>query len=235
MLLWQPEGFYKECRKSWYRHNLVQKENSETRLRAVAFRFLIFSFPLLPLLVLWTQALLRAQLCHLRRSSAAAFSCRRSSRGSSPSPIAGWAANAACSSRSSFAGPPYPKQVRAFAWATPAAALSAVVLERRVVRTGGGDAVAPSSSRAATEADFCSVCVCLSLVWRFIWKSCVSYLTTNDVSGKTDLRGESPLRWLSGWRWNMDFNAHFRLRRKKCEKHKATLGDYFSSSTGHWE
>lgn len=171
MLLWQPEGFYKECRKSWYRHNLVQKENSETRLRAVAFRFLIFSFPLLPLLLLWTQALLRAQLCHLRRSSAAAFSCRRSSRGSAPSPISGWAANAACSSRSSFAGPPYPKQVRAFAWATPAAALSAVVCERRVVRTGGGDAVAPSSSTAATEVDFCSVCVCLSLCFKGLFGS----------------------------------------------------------------
>ena len=51
MLLWQPEGFYKECWKSWYRHNLVQNENSEARLWAVAFRFLMFSFPLLPLLL----------------------------------------------------------------------------------------------------------------------------------------------------------------------------------------
>lgn len=33
-------------------HNVVQKENNELRLRAIAFRFLIFSLPLLPLL--WT-------------------------------------------------------------------------------------------------------------------------------------------------------------------------------------
>lgn len=36
-------------------HNVVQKENNEIRLRAIAFRFLIFSLLLLPLLR--TQAL----------------------------------------------------------------------------------------------------------------------------------------------------------------------------------
>lgn len=67
----------------------------------------------------------------------------------------------------------------------PPADLSALIFQRRVVRTGGADDVIPSSSTAAAEMDFCFVCI--SVLNVLFWKSCVSYLTANVVSDKEDL------------------------------------------------
>lgn len=86
MLLWQPKILQGMLKKLVW-HNFVQKEKSETRLRAVTFRFLTFSFPLVPLLLLWTQAVLWAQLCTWKHYLQLIFHARGAPMGALPHPF----------------------------------------------------------------------------------------------------------------------------------------------------
>lgn len=166
MLCWQRD-LCRECQKTWYGYNVVQKQNSETRLRAVASRCLIFSIS--PVTYTSTLAVV------VDKSSALSAAVPSEDIICSCFPMyeqVSWELCLTCFRTSSkyLLFQPF-KLCRAILTKTrwesirmsnSTSSSECSCLWGKGVRTGVGDAVIPSPSTAATDVNFCSVCACLS-------------------------------------------------------------------------